>query len=102
MCLNILSSPPVEEAPSTRFEVRISSTVNESVAFFDHFDHAETNGLDLVDFWGARSPYVDFHGYRVPKECIVHLEAVYSSHGDFMQGFPLGHSVRERFLKLLV
>ena len=29
------------------------------------------------------------------------MEAVYSSHGDFMQGFRLGRSTREHFLKLL-
>ena len=29
------------------------------------------------------------------------MEAVYSSHGDFMQGFCLGRSAREHFLKLL-
>ena len=44
---------------------------------------------------------MDFHGYRVPEECIVHLEVVYNSCGDFMQGFPLSLSAREHFLKLL-
>ena len=31
----------------------------------------------------------------------MHSEVVYSSYGDFMQGFPLGRSAREHFLKLL-
>ena len=43
---------------------------------------------------------MDFHRYRVPEECVMHLEQIYSSHGDFMQGFPLGRSVRGYFLKL--
>ena len=32
---------------------------------------------------------MDFHRYRVPEECVMHLEKIYSS-----------HSVREYFLKL--
>ena len=44
---------------------------------------------------------MNFHGYQVPKDCLEHLEAVYHSHGDFMQRFPLGRSAREHFLKLL-
>ena len=43
---------------------------------------------------------MDFYGYRVPKERVMHLEQIYSSRGDFMQGFPFGHSAREHFLKL--
>ena len=31
----------------------------------------------------------------------MHLEVVYNSCGDFMQGFPLSLSAREHFLKLL-
>ena len=57
--------------------------------------------LDLANFWGAGVLYVDFHGFRVPKECIAHLEEVYNSRGDFMQGFLFGQSTREHFLKLL-
>ena len=61
----------------------------------------EVNDLDPVDLWGAGSPYVDFHGLWVSKECFSHLEAIYSSCGNFMQGFLLSHSVREHFLKLM-
>ena len=93
-------------APTSRFEVGSSSTtipnlVSEAAVFFTRFDHAETNDLDLSDLWGAGSLYVDFHGFRVPEECITYLEMVYSSCGDFMQGFLLGRSAREHFLKLL-
>ena len=44
---------------------------------------------------------MDFHGFKVPQDCVSHLEAVYSSRGDFMQGFHLDHSTREHSLKLL-
>ena len=44
---------------------------------------------------------MDFHGFKVPQDCVSHLEAVFSSRGDFMQGFCLGRSAREHFLKLL-
>ena len=44
---------------------------------------------------------MDFHGFRVPEDCTSHLEAVFSSRGDFMQGFCLGRSAKEHFLKLL-
>nr|XP_023873147.1 uncharacterized protein LOC111985721 [Quercus suber] len=92
-------------APS-QFEVGSSSATvpdptREVAAFFTRFDQPEVNNLDPADFWGARSPYVDFHGFRVPGECAPHLEAVYRSHGDFMRGFFLGRSTREHFLKLL-
>ena len=46
-------------------------------------------------------PYVDFHGFRVPQYCVSHLEAVFNSRKDFVQGFRLGHSFKEHFLKLL-
>ena len=36
----------------------------------------------------------------LPREYISHLEAVYNSRGDFMQGFLFGRSMREYFLKL--
>lgn len=44
---------------------------------------------------------MDFHDYRVSEECVVCLEAVYSSRGDFIQGFPLSCFAREYFFKLL-
>ena len=44
---------------------------------------------------------MDFHGFKVPQDCISHLEVVFSSGGDFMQGFFLGRSTKEHFLKLL-
>ena len=89
-----------------QFEVGSSSAtvpnpVGETVAFFGHFDQPEINDLDPVDFWGSGPPYVDFHGFRVSQDCVSHLEAVFSSRGDFMQGFHIGRSAREHFLKLL-
>ena len=44
---------------------------------------------------------MDFHGFRVPQDCVSHLKAVFSSRGDFIQGFCLGYFAREHFLKLL-
>ena len=44
---------------------------------------------------------MDFHGFRVPDDCVSHLVMIYSSRGDFMQGFRLGRSAREHFLKML-
>ena len=90
----------------SQFEVGSSSTMvldpmGEAAAFFVHFDQSEINDLNPVDFWGSDPPYVDFHGFRVPQDCVSHLEAVFSSWGDFMQGFCLGRSAREHFLKLL-
>ena len=64
--------------------------MSEAIAFFTRIDLTEINDLDPVNFWGARALYVDFHGFQVPKECITHLEAIYSSRGDFMQGFLFG------------
>ena len=89
-----------------QFEVGSSSgtvpnLVSEAVAFFARFDQFEVNDLDPANFWGFGPPYVDFHGFRVPEDCVSRLEAVYSSHGDFMQGFFLGRSTREHFLKML-
>ena len=75
--------------------------VGEAATFFVHFDQPEINDLDPADFWGSGPPYVDFHGFRVPQDCVSHLEAVFNSQGNFMQGFCLGHSAREHFLKLL-
>ena len=90
----------------SQFEVGSNSTtvsdpVSEVAAFFTRFDQPEVNDLDPADFWGSKPPYVDFHSFKIPKDCASHLEAVYSSHGDFMQGFRLGRSTREHFLKLL-
>ena len=103
--LHVFLRGPFPTAPS-RFEVGGSSAtvpdpMCEAVAFLTHFDQPEVNDLDLVDFWGSGPPYVDFHGFRVPKDCASHLVAVYSSRGNFMQGFCLGHSAREHFLKML-
>ena len=89
-----------------QFEVGSSSAtvpdlVSEVAAFFAHFDQLEVNNLDLADLWGSGPPYIDFHGFKVSQDCVSHLEAVYSSQGDFMQGFHLGRFAREHFLKLL-
>ena len=79
----------------------VPDPVREAAAIFTRFDQLEVNDLNPMNFWGSGPPYVDFHGFRVPEDCASHLEAVYSSRGDFMQGFRLGHSAREHFLKLL-
>ena len=68
----------------SQFEVGSSSTMvldpmGEAAAFFVHFDQSEINDLNPVDFWGSDPPYVDFHGFRVPQDCVSHLEAVFSS-----------------------
>ena len=96
---------PLPTAPY-QFEVGSSSgtvpdPVSEAAAFFAHFDQPKVNDLDPTDFWGSRPPYVDFYGFRVPEDCASHLKVVYSSCGDFMQGFRLGRFAREHFLKLL-
>ena len=103
--LHVFLTGPLPIALS-QFEVGSSSTtvpdsVNEDAAFFARFDQPGVNDLDPIDFWGFRPPYVDFHGFRVPEDYASHLEAVYSSRGDFMQGFRLGRSTREHFLKML-
>ena len=79
----------------------VPDLVSKAAAFFTCFDQPEVNDLDPVNFWGVGSPYVDFHGFRVPNECFSHLEAIYRSHGDLMWGFLLGRFAREQFLKLL-
>ena len=79
----------------------VPDPVGEAATFFVHFDQPQINDLDPTDFWVSGPPYVDFHGFRVPQDCVSHLEAVFSSRGDFMQGFRLGRSTREHFLKLL-
>ena len=103
---SLLGPSSIEVAPPSRFEIGSSSAtvpnpVSEAAAFFAHFEQVETNDFDLADFWCVESPYVDFHNFWVPEECVAHLEADYNSHGDFIQGFPFSHSTREHFLKLL-
>ena len=91
--LCLFSSPTFGQvALTSRIEVgsssaTISGLASEATTFFSRFDQAETDDLDPVDFWGARALYIDFHGFWVLEKCITHLEAVYSSHGDFMQEF---------------
>ena len=96
---------PLSTAPS-QFEVGSSSAtlsdpMSEVAAFFTHFDQSEVNDLSPTEFWGSRPPYVDFHGFRVPEDCVSHLVTIYSSRGDFMQGFCLGRSAKEHFLMML-
>ena len=103
--LHVFLIGPPPTAPS-HFEVGNSSAtvpgpVSEAAAFFALFDQSKVNNLDPAKFWGSGPPYVDFHGFKVLEDCASHLVAVYNSHGDFMQGFCLGHSAREHFLKLL-
>ena len=103
--LHVFLTGPLPTAPS-QFEVGSSSAtvpdpMGEATTFFARFDQPRVNDLDLADFWGFGPPYVDFHGFRVPEDCASHLEVVYSSQGDFMQGFRLGRSAKEQFLKLL-
>ena len=96
---------PLSTAPS-QFEVGSSSTiipdpVQKAATFFARFDQLEVNDLGPADFWGSRPPYADFHGFRVPEDCVSHLVMVHSNRGDFMQGFRLGRSAREHFLRML-
>ena len=103
--LHVFLTGPLPTALS-QFEVGSSSAtvpdpVSEATAFFARFDQPRVNDLDLADFWGFGPPYVDFHGFRVLEDCASHLEAVYSSRGDFMQGFRLGRFTGVQFLKML-
>ena len=96
---------PLPTVPS-QFEMSNNSAavpnpVSEVIAFFTRFDQPEVNDLNPTNFWGSRPSYVDFHGFRVPEDCASHLLVVYSSCGDFMQGFCLSRSAREYFLKML-
>ncbi|KAL0005152.1 hypothetical protein SO802_012713 [Lithocarpus litseifolius] len=105
IALTFTSPRPLSTAPS-QFEVgsnsaAVTDPISEAMAFFTRFDQLEVNNLDPENFWGSSPPYVDFHGFRVPEDCVSHLEAIYSSRGDFMQGFHLGCSAREHFLKML-
>ena len=79
----------------------ISDPTNEAATFFACFDQPEINDLGPADFWASGPPYVDFYGFQVPEDYVSHLVMVYSSRGDFMQGFHLGRSAREHFLKML-
>ena len=95
---------PLPTVPS-QFEVGSNSTtsdlVSEAAAFFTRFDQPQVNDLDPAEFWGSRPLFVDFHGFRVAEDCVSHLATIYSSRGDFMQGFRLGRSPREHFLRML-
>ena len=96
---------PLPSVPS-QFKVgssfaTILDPVGEAATFFVHFDQLEINDLDPANFWTFDPLYVNFHGFRIPQDCVSHLEAVFSSQGDFMQGFCFSHSAREHFLKLL-
>ena len=91
---------------SSQFEMgsnfaTISDPVSEAVAFFTRFDQPEVNDLGPAKFWGSRHPFVDFHGFRVLEDYVSHLATIYSSRGDFMQGFHLGRFAREHFLRML-
>ena len=74
---------------------------DDAASFFVRFDQPEVNDLGPAEFWASGPPYVDFNGFRVPEGCVSHLVMIYSSHGNFMQGFRLGRSAREHFLKML-
>ena len=96
---------PLPAAPS-QFEVgnssaTISDPVSEAATFFTYFDQPEVNDLGPIKFWGFGPLFVDFHGFRVLEDCVSHLATIYSSRGDFMQGFRLGRSAREHFLRIL-
>ena len=60
-----------------------------------------TSILQTSGVLGLLPPYIDFHGFRVLEDCASHLEVVYSSQGDFMQGFRLGRSAKKHFSKML-
>ena len=79
----------------------ISDPVSETATFFTHFDQPEVNDLGPVEFWGSGPPFVDFHGFQVLEDCVSHLATIYSNRGDFMQGFCLGRSARDHFLRML-
>ena len=96
---------PLPTVPS-QFEVGSNSTtisdlMSEAAAFFTRFDQPEVNDLGPAEFWGSGPLFVDFHGFRVAEDCVSHLATIYSSRGDFMQGFRLSRSPREHFLRML-
>ena len=85
---------PLPTAPS-QFEVGSSSAtildpVSKATTFFVCFDQPEVNELDPVDFWGSGPPYVDFHGFRVPKDCASHLVMVSLSYIRVSSSLDLG------------
>ena len=79
----------------------IPDTVQKAATFFARFDQPKVNDLGFANFWGSRPPYADFHGFRVPEDCVSHLVMVHGNRGDFMQGFCFGRSAREHFLRML-
>lgn len=83
-----LAAIDILEEPKTAASCSCSTTIpdlaSEAAAFFTQFNLPETNDLYLINFSGAGTPYVDFHGFRVPQEYITHLEAVYNNRRDFM------------------
>ena len=81
--------------------VTIPDPTYEAAAYFARFDQPEVNDLGPTNFWGSGPPYANFHGFRVPKDCVSHLVMVHSNRGDFMQGFHLSRSAREYFLRML-
>lgn len=93
-----------ERTPGVVFEIGSSfaiDLVDKATTFFTCFKQVERSDLDSAKFWGIGPHFVDFHGYRVLKDCLDHLEAVYCSHGDFRKRFPFSYSAREHFLKQL-
>ena len=95
---------PLPMVPS-QFEVdssfvTIPDPTNEAVAFFARFDQPKVNDPGPADFWGSGPPYADFHGFRVPEDCVSHLVMIHSNRGDFMQGFHLARFAREHFLRM--
>ena len=102
-CAFLIGSLPT--APS-QFEVGSNSVtipdpVYEAATFFARFDQPKVNDLGPADFWGFRPLYANFNGFQVPEDCVSHLVMVHSNCGDFMQGFCLGRSAREHFLRML-
>ena len=105
LCLVLFLIGPLPTAPSQlemgNSSATIPDLVQEATTFFAHFDQPEVNDLGPVDLWGSRPPYVDFHDFRVPEDCVSHLVIVHSNRGDFMQGLCLDCSAREHFLRML-
>ena len=79
----------------------VSDPTNDAVTFFARFDQPKINDLGSADFWASGPPYVDFYGFRVPRDCVSHLVMIYNNRGNFKQEFRLGRSSREHFLKML-
>ena len=51
--------------------VTVPNPMSEAATFFTRFDQPEVNDLDPIDFWGFGPPYVDFHGFWVPKVVLL-------------------------------